>query len=118
MFITYFCTKFHLPSSSGLLVIANKPKAEYGIHTAVILLFCVHPTRNYLGSSSLFFFKLCYHLTSSRARHVVVTDYRKLKYKMVGVTSNRITFTLNLMKIGQFVRKLNGNTHRGNLLIS
>lgn len=37
-----------------------------------------------------------------RTRHVV-SDFRKLKYMKSGITSNGITFILNLAKIGEAV---------------
>jgi len=37
MVVTYLRTKFHAPSSSGLLVIATKSKAKYRFHVATII---------------------------------------------------------------------------------
>lgn len=35
--MVYFCTKFHIPSFNGLLVITIQPKAQQNSHTATAL---------------------------------------------------------------------------------
>jgi len=39
-------TKFYIPSSSGSLVIATKPKTKYRVHASAMLLF--HTVRSIL----------------------------------------------------------------------
>jgi hypothetical protein len=85
MLTIYLHTKLHMPRSNGSLGIAVKMKAKDNFRTAAMLFYILQNNHYYKSCNcllpyilgTLYLRKCRSHFTSSRVRHVVITDCRK-----------------------------------------
>jgi hypothetical protein len=78
MCMVYTRTKSQMPSSYGLLVITIKPKDEYRLQAASILLFYI--LQKITKTKARYFSKICYHTSfpPTCMNHVCIIDSMKL----------------------------------------